>query len=615
MNLYKRKTGIQAKNSGKILPLGLVIQRVLEKLKELAIDEIKKRRPAIQNIKYVVTIPAIWEEFQKTIMMEASINAGLIRKEDDKSLFFVLEPEAISYYCLKYKGIDQNLIKEGNYYIICDLGQKTFNIVTHIVGVNKNVNEICPPYRCELGSNEINKLIFEDIIYKIFDCKDFNTFYKKYIERNENCEEEEILFNDWRELEREIDDFKEWTTFQKVNENEYYTISFQLFRDIFNEDTNINFLVDKYNKNCYNDSLKLKILNKMKWRIGFPYKIIYNYIKMQVNRICQIIKNILENNNGINSMILVGSYCNNEILISEIKNQLSNKITYFLQPSKPSLAIIEGAVLFGLNQNKNIQKKNINSKEDKKKRYKIIKELQKGGFGNIFLSYDNKEKREVVIKKIMKKNDKREEERFNREIKAMKEIKCENSVEIYDYYSDDKYYYLVMEKCDGDLFDLLEIKKGFSENEIKNIFLQLNKAFKIMYEKQIIHRDLKPENILIKYTSSKKDDFIVKLGDYGNNRIYDKKKHSTKIGTPEYTAPEILFSGNNNYDPTKCDLWSIGVIIYKLKFNEVPLTILSGNIPGKFSDKNLHDLIMKLIVLEPEKRIEWKNYFTHPFFN
>ena len=62
MNLYEKKKEIQAKNSNKILPLTLVIQRVLEKLKELAIAEIRKNRPNEENnIKYVVTVPAIWE--------------------------------------------------------------------------------------------------------------------------------------------------------------------------------------------------------------------------------------------------------------------------------------------------------------------------------------------------------------------------------------------------------------------------------------------------------------------------------------------------------------------------------------------------------------------------
>ena len=330
MNLYGKKTEIQAKNSDKILPLALVIQRVLEKLKDLAIAEIKKNRPIAQNnIKYVVTVPAIWEDFQKNIMMEACINAGLIKEEDDKSLFFALEPEAASYYCLKNKSIDQNLMKEGNYYIVCDLGGGTGDIVTHLIGVNKNVNEICPPNGGKFGSNEINKIFFEDIVFKIFDCKDYNTFYKKYKEINNNVEDEGTLFNDWYELEREVMDFKEGTNLKNIRENDYYPINFGLFQDIFNSNTDINVLVDKYNQNCDNSELKLIIKSTRKWVIGIPFKIIYNYIEKQVNSICEIINNILEYDKGINSIILVGGYCSNEVLISEIKNQLLMKFLIF----------------------------------------------------------------------------------------------------------------------------------------------------------------------------------------------------------------------------------------------------------------------------------------------
>jgi len=358
MSLYEKKTEIQAKNSSKLFPLKLVIQRVLEKLKDIAIEEIKKHRPLVQdNIKYVVTVPAIWEEFQKNIMMEACINAGLIREEDDKSLFFALEPEAASYYCLNDKSIDQNLMKVGDYYIICDLGGGTGDIVTHLIGVNKNINEICPPNGGKLGSNEINKLFFEDIIYKIFECKDFNTYYKKYMELNKRVEDEGILYNDWNELEREVMDFKESTNIQNVCENEIYPINFGIFQDIYKKDIDINILVDKYNKNCDNNDLKIKIRSQKRWVIGFPRKIIYNYIKKQVDSICQIINNIIKHNDGINSMILVGGYCSNDVLISEIKKQLINKISYFLQPSKPCLSIMDGAVLFGLNPNKIVQRK------------------------------------------------------------------------------------------------------------------------------------------------------------------------------------------------------------------------------------------------------------------
>ena len=63
MELYENKSTIIAKNSGKELPLKLVIQKVLETIKEIAIKEISKNRPYLEKeqekIKWVVTVPAI----------------------------------------------------------------------------------------------------------------------------------------------------------------------------------------------------------------------------------------------------------------------------------------------------------------------------------------------------------------------------------------------------------------------------------------------------------------------------------------------------------------------------------------------------------------------------
>ena len=219
--------------------------------------------------------------------------------------------------------------------------------------------------------------------------------------------------------------------------------------------------------------------------------------------------------------------------------------------------------------------------------------------------------REVVIKKIQKSEA--EEKFFNREIEIMQEMKdCKYSCQYYDHYSDNDYYYIIMEKCDGDLFDLLEKNKsGFSESKIKNILLQLNEVFKMMRAKNIIHRDLKPENIFIKYNSNNSNDFIIKLGDFGISRQYKNIKFTTAIGTIGYAAPE---QSSPNYDPSKCDLWAIGVIIYFLKFKELPFaSFYGGIIPNKFDNKLLDDLVNRLIVLDPEKRINWVDYFNHPF--
>ena len=90
-------------------------------------------------------------------------------------------------------------------------------------------------------------------------------------------------------------------------------------------------------------------------------------------------------------------------------------------------------------------------------------------------------------------------------------------------------------------------------------------------------------------------------------------------------APEILKGEKYN---DKCDLWSLGVNIYKLKtknypykgkvkvdndilkqIREIGQTVLE-NIP----DKNLNNLLSRLLVEDPQERISWDEYFEHEFF-
>jgi hypothetical protein len=215
------------------------------------------------------------------------------------------------------------------------------------------LNEIVPSCGGNFGSNEIDKLIFKEIILKLFGCQDFNTFYLKYKKHNGNNNNDNEdndkgeLYNDWTEIEREIKDFKEGATNGKIKKKMKYTINFSLFQDIFDDDVDISDLVKEYNGNIYDNDLELIVKkNKKKWIIEFPYKIIYNYMKEQANSICKIINDIISKE-GIKTLIFVGGYCSNDILTELIKKGL-NGIATFLQPSNPSLSIMEGAVLFGI---------------------------------------------------------------------------------------------------------------------------------------------------------------------------------------------------------------------------------------------------------------------------
>ena len=217
--------------------------------------------------------------------------------------------------------------------------------------------------------------------------------------------------------------------------------------------------------------------------------------------------------------------------------------------------------------------------------------------------------------------------KFNRELKNMEKCYCENTVELYDYFDTDKYFIIIMELCDNNLFyELCKTKSGFNPEQLKDILLQLNNVFKIMHEKHISHRDIKIYNILVKYLNKEKTKFKVLLSDYGvSNQLSSmSKNYTTHAGTPTIMAPEILEGDDYN---DKCDIWSLGITIYFLHTKDLPykgkceakilkeikrlgLSILDG-----INNKNLKDLLSKMLKTDPEERISWDDYFIHPFFN
>ena len=228
----------------------------------------------------------------------------------------------------------------------------------------------------------------------------------------------------------------------------------------------------------------------------------------------------------------------------------------------------------------------------------------------------------VAMKKIKKIYI--DEAKFITEINILKKLECEYSVEYLEHFETKNEYILIMELCDCNLRDILnkykKINKGLPMNLIKKILNQLNIVLKKMNESNITHRDIKPENILIKYKDEKKEDFDIKLSDYGLSiELNSTQKCLSDAGTEDYKAPEIEDKEYNN----KVDLWSIGVLIYELYYNDY---IFKGknkketlenryncNIVKDIKDKNLNNLLKKLIKLKDE-RINFEEYYNDIFF-
>ena len=188
-------------------------------------------------------------------------------------------------------------------------------------------------------------------------------------------------------------------------------------------------------------------------------------------------------------------------------------------------------------------------------KYKIIKELGKGAFGNVYQVLNKKTNEYYAIKKILIKDLNEEQmEAVQNEAKILSNIKSDYIVKYYDSFKDIDSFNILMEYCEKDLKKYINEYKNkkelIDENIIYNIVLELCLGIKEIHKKNLLHRDLKPENIFIS------KDNKIKIGDFGISKELDvqNKYAYTTIGTYAYMAPEIINGEKYN---NKVDIWGL----------------------------------------------------------
>jgi len=198
------------------------------------------------------------------------------------------------------------------------------------------------------------------------------------------------------------------------------------------------------------------------------------------------------------------------------------------------------------------------------------------------------------------------------EINTLRTLDHPNIVKIYEYFEDEKRFYIVTEHIQGgELFDEIIARGKFDEKDAALLLRQLLSCITYCHSHNIVHRDLKPENVLLE--ANKRFDEI-KVIDFGTAQVF-KQGQSLKetIGTPYYIAPEVL---NHNYGK-ECDVWSLGVMAYIILSGIPPFNggtdaeIMASIKTGKFSFKHAvwkgisqsaKDFITSLLTYDRTKR-------------
>jgi cyclin-dependent kinase len=287
-------------------------------------------------------------------------------------------------------------------------------------------------------------------------------------------------------------------------------------------------------------------------------------------------------------------------------------------------------------------------------RYQKLEKLGEGTYGVVYKALDNDTKEIVALKKIiLDAEDEGVPSTAIREVSILRELKHGNIVDLKDVVHVNGHLHLVFEFITEDLKMYLDNVEGnMSPMLVKSYLKQLLLGLEYCHRHRFMHRDLKPQNLLINKGGS------LKIADFGLARAFGVpiRTYTHEVVTLWYRAPEILLGGKHY--ATVMDIWSVGCIFAELATRKplfpgdseidqlfkifrvlgTPTEELwpgitaypdyKGSFPkwaakenglaeacsGLLDDDGI-DLLKKMLVYDPEKRISTRRALAHPYFN
>jgi serine/threonine-protein kinase len=204
-------------------------------------------------------------------------------------------------------------------------------------------------------------------------------------------------------------------------------------------------------------------------------------------------------------------------------------------------------------------------------RYRIERELGRGGMATVYLADDLKHRRKVAIKVL------REDlaaaigrERFLREIEIAARLTHPHILPLHDSGAAGEHlYYITPYIAGGSLRARLEREKQLPLEDALRIAREIASALGHAHREGLVHRDIKPENVLL-------SEGIVLVADFGIARVVSVTgadrltTANTAIGTPRYMAPEQVM-GSGDVDG-RADLYALGCVLYEMLAGQPPFT-------------------------------------------
>ncbi len=242
-------------------------------------------------------------------------------------------------------------------------------------------------------------------------------------------------------------------------------------------------------------------------------------------------------------------------------------------------------------------------------RYRVIRELGRGGMGKVYLAEQLSIGRQVALKVLLETYTQNPEvlTRFRRETQLAASLDNHpRVVTIYD----------CGEMEDGNVFIAMEYVQGRTLQEViggplpirraVSLAIQIAEGLHVVHRAGILHRDVKPQNIMVRQTEEEE---AVKLMDFGIARPLDSHTRLTHVGfvvgTGKYMAPEITQHGQYSQ---QSDLYAWGIVLYEMLSGKVPFT---ASTPEALALKHWHESPVPLRQVRPEVPVAIEQLVAH----
>jgi hypothetical protein len=195
-------------------------------------------------------------------------------------------------------------------------------------------------------------------------------------------------------------------------------------------------------------------------------------------------------------------------------------------------------------------------------RYRLERKLGAGGFGVVWLAFDEKLEREVAVKVIQADGDDPVTHRAAREARVAARLNHPGIVSLYELGEDDEAVYLVSELVPGRTLAELVRAGAVSDRDVARLGVALCDALAHAHDRKVVHRDVKPQNVIVVAQPAAGAGFA-KLADFGVAQLTvgdPLTRTGDVVGTLAYMSPEQAEGGRVT---AAADVYSLALTLYE----------------------------------------------------